>query len=59
MKKQLQGIAAILLAILLMIVYGSKLLSDLGISPDAVFILLGIGGMLWMYLVATSDSDGS
>ena len=59
MKKQLQGIAAILLAILLMIVYGSKLLSVLGISPDAVFILLGIGGMLWMYLVATSDSDGS
>lgn len=59
MKKQLQGIAVILLALLLMIVYDSKPLSDLGISPDAVFILLGIGGMLWMYLVATSDSDGS
>lgn len=59
MKKQLQGIAVILLAILLMIVYDSKPLFDLGISPDAVFILLGIGGMLWMYLVATSDSDGS
>ncbi|MBM6914945.1 hypothetical protein H6B33_05945 [Gemmiger formicilis] len=59
MKKQMQRIAVILLAILLMIVYGSKPLSDLGISLDAVFILLGIGGMLWMYLVATSDSDGS
>lgn len=59
MKKQMQRIAVILLAILLMIVYGSKPLSDPGISPDAVFILLGIGGMLWMYLVATSDSDGS
>ena len=55
----MQRIAVILLAILLMIVYDSKPLSDLGISPDAVFILLGIGGMLWMYLVATSDSDGS
>ena len=59
MKKQMQRIAVILLAILLMIVYGNKPLSDLGISPNAVSILLGIGGMLWMYLVATSDSDGS
>ena len=55
MKKQLQGIAVILLVI----VYGSKPLLHLNASPDAVFILLGIGGTVWMYLMSAGDSDGN
>ena len=54
-KKQLQGIAVILMVI----VYGSKPLLHLNASPDAVFILLGIGGMVWMYLMSAGDSDGN
>lgn len=57
MKKQLQGIAVILLAVLLVIVYGSKPLLNMNVSPDAIFILLGIGGAVWTYLVSAGNSD--
>ncbi len=50
MKKQLQGIALLLVSILLMIGYGSEPLFDLSLRWSVVFVILGIAGVILTFL---------
>lgn len=48
MRRQLQGIALLLFAILLMLGYGGCwLLDDIGVRWREVFALLGAAGLVW------------
>lgn len=57
MKKQGKSVLAVLLVILLMVVLKSKPPFNRSSSPDAIFVLLGISGAIWGYLVSAADSD--
>ena len=50
MKRQLQGIAIILLSILLTLSYGSYYVGDLSIAWSTVFVILGIAGLVLVFL---------
>ena len=50
MKKQLQGIAIILMSILLTIAYGNEWFFDLDFSWNLIFALLGIGGVIMTFM---------
>lgn len=50
MKKQLQGIALILFAILTMIGYGDKAFLDLDFEWSMIFIIVGIVGVIMTFL---------
>ena len=50
MRKQLQGIALILLAILMMIGYGNKAFFDLSFRWSAIFTIVGIVGAVMTFL---------
>ena len=50
MKKQLQGIAVILVCILLMLGYGSEPFFDLDFRWSEVFTIAGIAGALMTFL---------
>ncbi len=50
MKKQLQGIAIILVSILLMIGYGNAPFFDLSFRWSAVFAIVGIVGAVMTFL---------
>ena len=50
MKKQLQGIALILIAILMMIGYGEKPFFDLDFGWSVIFKIVGIAGVVMTFL---------
>lgn len=50
MKKQLQGIALLLVSILLMIGYGNEPFFDLSFRWSAVFVVIGIVGVVLSFL---------
>ena len=50
MKKQLQGIAVILLSILLMIGFGNEYFFDFSCRWSAVFTVVGVVGVLMTFL---------
>ena len=50
MKKQLQGIALILLSILLMIGFGQEAVFDLSLRWSAIFSAVGIMGAVMTFL---------
>lgn len=50
MKKQLQGIALILLSILLMLGYGNAPFFDLSFRWSAVFTVVGIAGAVMAFM---------
>ena len=50
MKKQLQGIALILLSILLMIGFGKEAVFDLSLRWSAIFAGIGIAGAVMAFL---------
>ena len=50
MKKQLQGIAIILVSILLMIGFGKEPVFDLSFSWSAIFSIVGIAGAVMTFL---------
>ena len=50
MKRQLQGIAVILVSILLMIGFGDVSIFDLSAHWSAVFAGSGIAGLVWAFL---------
>ena len=50
MKKQLQGIAIILVSILLMIGFGNKPVFDFNFRWSAIFTIIGIVGTVMTFL---------
>ena len=50
MKKQLQGIALILIAILMMIGYGDRAFFDLDFDWSMIFKIVGIVGIVMTFL---------
>ena len=50
MKKQMQGIALILVSILLMIGFGNEHISDFSIRWSVVFSIVGIIGVVMTFL---------
>ena len=50
MKKQLQGIAVILVSILLMLGYGNEPFFDLDFGWSLVFSIIGIAGVAMTFL---------
>jgi len=50
MKKQLQGIALILYAILMTVQYGDKAFFDLDFGWSVIFNLVGIAGVVLTFL---------
>ena len=50
MKKQLQGIAIILVSILLMLGFGNAPVFDLSFRWSAVFVVIGIVGVVLNFL---------
>ena len=50
MKKQLQGIALILVSILLMIGYGNEPFFDFSLRWSALFSIIGIAGVVMTFL---------
>lgn len=50
MKKQLQGIALILLSILLMLGYGNAPFFDLSFRWSLIFTIVGIAGVIMTFL---------
>ena len=50
MKKQLQGIAIILVSILLMIGFGNKPVLDFSFRWSAIFTIIGIVGVVMTFL---------
>ena len=50
MRKQLQGIALILIAILMMIGYGDKAFFDLDLEWSMIFTIVGIIGVVITFL---------
>lgn len=50
MKKQLQGIALILFAILMMIGYGDKAFFDLDFGWSMIFKIVGVIGVVMTFL---------
>lgn len=50
MKKQLQGIALILVSILLMIGYGNAYFFDFSCRWSLVFVIIGIVGLVMTFL---------
>ena len=50
MKKQLQGIAIILLSILLMLGFGDEPVFDLSFRWSAIFSLFGVAGVVMTFL---------
>lgn len=49
MKKQLQGIALILLSILLMLGFGSEPVFDFSFRWSAIFAIVGIAGVVMVF----------
>lgn len=50
MKKQLQGIALILVSILLMMGYGNEPVFDFSLSWSALFSIVGIAGTIVVFV---------
>ena len=50
MRKQLQGIALILFAILMMVGYGDKAFFDLNFEWSVIFLIVGIIGVVMNFL---------
>jgi len=50
MKKQLQGIAIILVSILLVLVFGNLPFFDFGFSWSVIFSIVGIAGVVMTFL---------
>ncbi len=50
MKKQLKGIALLLVAILLMIGYGENAFFDLSFNWSVIFTIMGIAGAVIVFL---------
>ncbi|MGN1409428.1 MAG: hypothetical protein ACI4XJ_04545 [Eubacteriales bacterium] len=55
MKKQLQGIALILISILLMIGYGNEPFFDLSLRWSAIFSIIGIVGAVIVFIPDKKD----
>jgi len=55
MKKQLQGISLILVSILLMLGFGNAPFFDLSFRWSAVFVVLGIAGVVLAFLPDKKD----
>lgn len=58
MKKQLQGIALILLSILMTIAFenvGWKYVGDLSLNWAHIFMLIGIAGLIWAFIPERED----
>ena len=50
MKRQLQGIATILVSILFMLGFGDKPVFDLSFSWDIIFAIVGIAGLILTFM---------
>ena len=57
MKRQLQGIALILFAILMMIGYGDKAFFDLDFGWSMIFKIVGIVGVVMTFLPDKKNND--
>ena len=55
MKKQLQGIALILISILLMLGYGNAPFFDLSFRWSLIFSIIGIVGVVMIFLPDKKD----
>lgn len=55
MKKQLQGIALILVSILLMIGYGNEPLFDFSLRWSAIFSIIGVVGAAIVFIPNKKD----
>ena len=55
MKKQLKGIALLLVSLLLMIGYGNKSFFDLSFRWSAVFTIVGIVGVVMAFMPDKKD----
>ena len=55
MKKQLQGIALILISILLMLGYGNAPVFDLSLRWSLIFSIIGIVGVVMTFLPNKKD----
>ncbi|MGM9525747.1 MAG: hypothetical protein ACI3U1_05690 [Peptococcaceae bacterium] len=55
MKKQLKGIALLLVSLLLMIGYGNKSFFDLSFRWSAVFTIVGIMGIVMAFMPDKKD----
>lgn len=59
MKKQLQGIAIILMSVLLMIGFGNEPVFDLSFRWSAIFTIVGIAGTVMTFFSEKEVSDFS
>lgn len=50
MKKQLQGIAVVLISILLTLAYGGECVGDLDLSWHTIFVIIGLIGLVMVFL---------
>ena len=55
MKRQLQGISLILMAILLTLTYGNEAFFDLSMSWHTIFVLIGLAGGFMTFLPSQKD----
>lgn len=55
MKRQLQGIAVLLLSILLTIAYGNEAIFDFSLRWHTIFVLIGIAGVIMTFLPSKND----
>ena len=55
MKKQLTGIALLLVSILLMIGYGENAFFDLSFSWSVIFTIIGVAGVVIVFLPDKKD----
>lgn len=55
MKRQLQGIAVLLLSILLTIAYGNEAIFDFSLRWHTIFVLIGIAGVIMTFLPSKNN----
>ncbi len=55
MKKQMQGIAIVLMAILLNLSWGNQAFFDLDFRWNLIFVLIGVVGLVMTFLPSKKD----
>ena len=55
MKKQIQGISVLLLAILLTLAYGNEAIFDFSLRWHTFFVLIGITGVIMTFLPSKNN----
>lgn len=55
MRKQLQGITVLLLAVLLTLAYGNEAILDFSLKWNVIFIMMGITGSIMTFLPSKNN----